>query len=187
MAANTAARGRLGTVRSLSSSTRALEFEGWSVDLWNSATDRPDAARHTLLCERLDGAGNRGSGNGLQQAQVRDLRRTWPCARGFPSVAYDAPLAWFAAAAYIPPQLAIVRRRALLRRDCERRDTLQKVKRARSVTTAQLTELRGSLKRCGEPVFPRRRTPGPPTRLRVGVGIGAPGQNAPCGDGRAWR
>ena len=41
------------------------------MDLWNSATDRPDAARHTLLCERLDGAGNRGSGNGLQQAQVR--------------------------------------------------------------------------------------------------------------------
>ena len=29
------------------------------------------------------------------------------------------------------------------RRDCERRDTLQKIKRARSVTAAQLTELRG--------------------------------------------
>jgi len=97
------------------------------VDLWNSATDRPDAARHTLLCERLDGAGNRGSGNGLQQAQVRDLRRTWPCARGFPSVAYDAPLAWFAAAAYIPPQLAIVRRRALLR------DTVFRIKGAHTL------------------------------------------------------
>ena len=68
-----------------------------------------------LLGEPLDGAANRGSGFWLQQAQVRDLRRTWPCARGFPSVACDAPLAWFAAAAYIPPQLAIVRRRALLR------------------------------------------------------------------------
>ena len=30
------------------------------------------AAGHTLLCEPLDGAGNRGSGNWLQQAQVRD-------------------------------------------------------------------------------------------------------------------
>jgi hypothetical protein len=33
------------------------------------------AAGHTPLCEPLDGAGNRGSGNWLQQAQVRDLRR----------------------------------------------------------------------------------------------------------------
>ena len=57
------------------------------------------------------------------------------------------------------------------RRDCERRDTLQRVKRARSVTAAQLTELRGSPTRGEEPVFPRRRT-------------GAPGQNARCGDGR---
>jgi len=40
----------------------------------------------------------------LQQAQVRDLRRTRPFARGFPSVACDAPLAWFAAAACVPPQ-----------------------------------------------------------------------------------
>jgi len=62
------------------------------------------AAGHTLLCEPLDGAGNRGSGCWLQGAQVRDLRRTRPCARGFPSVACDAPLAWFVAAACVPPQ-----------------------------------------------------------------------------------
>jgi len=62
------------------------------------------ATGHTLLCEPLDGAGNRGSGFRLQQAQVRDLRRTRPFARGFPSVACDAPLAWFAAAACVPPQ-----------------------------------------------------------------------------------
>jgi hypothetical protein len=61
------------------------------------------------------------------------------------------------------------------RRDRERRDTLQRAKRARSVSAALLTELRGSPKRCGEPVFPRRRT-------------GAPGQNVPCGEGDvAWR
>jgi len=55
------------------------------------------------LGEPLDGAGNRGSGNWLQQAQVRDLRRTRPCARGFPSLACDAPLARFAAAACLRP------------------------------------------------------------------------------------
>jgi len=60
-------------------------------------------AEHTLLREPLDGAGNRGSGNWLQRAQVRDLRRTRPYARGFPSVACDAPLAWFADAACVPP------------------------------------------------------------------------------------
>jgi len=58
---------------------------------------------HTLLGEPLDGAGNRGSGSWLQQAQLRELRRTRPCARGFPAVACDAPLAWFAAAACVPP------------------------------------------------------------------------------------
>jgi len=41
------------------------------------------------------------------------------------------------------------------------------------VTAAQLAELRGSPKRCEEPVFPRRRT-------------GAPGQNTPCGDSKWW-
>jgi len=56
-----------------------------------------------LLREPLDGAGNRGYGNWSQQAQVRDLRRTRPCARGFPSVACDAPLARFASAALFPP------------------------------------------------------------------------------------
>jgi hypothetical protein len=35
-------------------------------------------AGHTLLGEPLDGAGNRGSGVWLQQAQARDLRRTRP-------------------------------------------------------------------------------------------------------------
>jgi hypothetical protein len=104
------------------------------------------SAGHTLLGEPLDGAGNRGSGFWLQQAQVRGLRRTRPCARGFPSVACDAPLAWFAAAACVPPQPGRTHgspQGASERRDCERRDALQKVKRARSVTAAQLAELRG--------------------------------------------
>ena len=84
------------------------------MDLWNSATDRPDAARHTLLCERLDGAGNRGSGNGLQQAQVRDLRRTWPCAGGFPNAACVAPLTRFACAAGFRPDCGSESDRVLL-------------------------------------------------------------------------
>src|SRR5438876_10124914 len=52
-----------------------------------------------LLREPLDAAGNRGVGILRQQAQVRDLRRTRPCARGFPSVACVAALARFASAA----------------------------------------------------------------------------------------
>ena len=52
-----------------------------------------------LLREPLDAAGNRGSGGWRQQAQVRDLRRTRPCARGFPSGAWAAALARFASAA----------------------------------------------------------------------------------------
>jgi len=39
------------------------------------------------------------------------------------------------------------------RRDCERRDALQKVKRAWSVTAAQLTELRGYAKNSVESPF----------------------------------
>ena len=104
-AATVAARDGIGTIRSLSSSARAFELRGGT---------------HTLLREPLDGAGNRGTGNWLQQAQVRDLRRTRPCARGFPSVACDAPLAWFADAACVPPHIdqaasRLPRRRALLR------------------------------------------------------------------------
>jgi Domain of unknown function (DUF1905) len=60
------------------------------------------AAGDMLLGEPLDGAGNRGTGKWVQQAQVRDLRRFRPCARAFPSVACAAPLVWFAAAACLP-------------------------------------------------------------------------------------
>jgi len=52
-----------------------------------------------LLREPLDAAGNRGSGIWRQQTQVRDLRRTRPCARDFPSDACVAALARFASAA----------------------------------------------------------------------------------------
>ena len=91
---------------------------GQFENFWSSLSHA--AAGHTLLCEPLDGAGNRGSGNRLQQAQVRDLRRTRPYARGFPSLACDAPLAWFADAACVPPHVGLesvqlLRRRALLR------------------------------------------------------------------------
>jgi hypothetical protein len=41
---------------------------------------------------RFDAAGNRCSGSGVQQAQLRELRRTRPCARGFPSDARVAAL-----------------------------------------------------------------------------------------------
>ena len=52
-----------------------------------------------LLREPLDAAGNRGFGIWRQRAQVRDLRRTRPCARGFPSGACVAALTRFASAA----------------------------------------------------------------------------------------
>ena len=68
------------------------------------------------------------------------------------------------------------------RRDCERRDTLQRVKRARNVTAALLTELRGSPKRCGEPVFPRRRTPGPQRACALGWESERRVRIRPCGD-----
>jgi hypothetical protein len=41
---------------------------------------------------RFDAAGNRGSGSGVQEAQLRELRRTRPCARGFPTHACVAAL-----------------------------------------------------------------------------------------------
>ena len=47
---------------------------------------------------------------------------------------------------------------ALERRDCRRRDTRETLNQARSVTAAQLTELRGSRTRGGGPGFPRRPT-----------------------------
>ena len=72
------------------------------------------------------------------------------------------------------------------RGDCERRDALQRVKRARSVMAAQLTELRGYARTMWRARFSTASNPGSPPRLRGGVGIGAPGQNAPSGDGR-WR
>ena len=68
------------------------------------------------------------------------------------------------------------------RRDCERRDTLQKIKPARSVTAA-VTELRGSPKRCGEPVFPRRRTRGPQRACALGWESERRVRMRPCGDG----
>ena len=61
-------------------------------------------AGHMLLGEPLDGAGNRRSGSWAQRRQVRDLAWTRPCASGFPSVARDAPLARFAAAACVRPR-----------------------------------------------------------------------------------
>src|SRR5206468_11801464 len=41
---------------------------------------------------RFDAAGNRGSGRCAQQAQLRELRRTRPYARGFPTAACVAAL-----------------------------------------------------------------------------------------------
>ena len=43
-------------------------------------------ARNGLLREPLDAAGNRSFGSCVQRAQLRELRRTRPCVRGFPSV-----------------------------------------------------------------------------------------------------
>jgi hypothetical protein len=47
------------------------------------------------------------SGYGHRTGQVRDLAWTRPCAGGFPSVACDAPLARFAAAARVRPAVAV--------------------------------------------------------------------------------
>ena len=136
------------------------------------------SAGHTLLGEPLDGAGNRGSGYWLQQAQVRDLRRTRPCARGFPSVACDAPLAWFAARSMCPAARSISQQtptpQALLRGATVSAVTrYRRVKPARSVTAAQLTELRGSLHAVVESRFFHGVEPERRVRMR------------PCGDGAA--
>jgi hypothetical protein len=69
---------------------------------------RPGVLLGFHLCRRsesrrlrkpLDAAGNRSSRSWVQRAQLRELRRTRPCVRGFPSDARAAPLAWFASAA----------------------------------------------------------------------------------------
>jgi len=55
------------------------------------------------LREPLDAAGNRGLRVMGTAAQVRDLRRTRPSARGFPSSACIAALARFASATCFRP------------------------------------------------------------------------------------
>jgi len=57
-----------------------------------------------LLCELLDGAGNRMSGRCVQRrpGPWPGLDSALPC--GFPSVARNAPLATFAAAARFRPE-----------------------------------------------------------------------------------
>jgi hypothetical protein len=70
--------------------------------LFGSSLNARIRPENRLLCEPLDAAGNRGSGIWRQQAQVRDLHRNRPDARGFPSVACVAALARFASAACFP-------------------------------------------------------------------------------------
>jgi hypothetical protein len=64
--------------------------------------DRQPAA----AASRVDGTGNRFFGSCAQQAQLRELRRTRPFGRGFPSFARVAPLPRVAATAGCPPHHA---------------------------------------------------------------------------------
>jgi hypothetical protein len=148
------------------------------------------AAGRRLLGEPLDGAGNRGSGHWLQEAQVRDLRRTRPCARGFPSVACDAPLA-----GSLPQPAPRRHGRSEPLRDVHfgagrvlRGATVSAVtryralKRPRSVTAAQVAELRGSQIALRRARFSTASNPGAPDVLaRWGGNRSAGSECAPRG------